>query len=257
MQKEFASYINAKSMTFRHSKGASIESGKEIHTYHEVILLLEGNAQLITEGLNTVLCPNTLIVIPKETYHQVVIHGDESNYHRFVLNFEDIPNEKAVMDDALSGVAIIEADGDIEFLFNKLEQSIGKRHADLVLRSVLTLLLCEISKRNRISPASSSQNPTVIAIIQYINDNLSRKIKMEDIARHCNISVSSLSHLFKKEMNIPLHKFIIKKRLIAAHHKISQGEAATVAAIECGFNDYSGFYKQYLKSFGVAPSKKR
>lgn len=70
------------------------------------------------------------------------------------------------------------------------------------------------------------------------------------------ISPSSLSHIFKEEMNIPLHKFIMKKRLINAYHKIQSGEKATVAAAESGFNDYSGFYKQYKKMFNVTPSEK-
>ena len=32
------------------------------------------------------------------------------------------------------------------------------------------------------------------------------------------------------------------------------GTPATQAAIECGFNDYSGFYRQFKKMFHKAPS---
>lgn len=32
------------------------------------------------------------------------------------------------------------------------------------------------------------------------------------------------------------------------------GQPATQAAIECGFNDYSGFYKQFKKMFNKSPS---
>jgi AraC-like DNA-binding protein len=60
----------------------------------------------------------------------------------------------------------------------------------------------------------------------------------------------------QKEMYISIHKFIVKKRLIQAHHRICAGEAVTVVAMECGFQDYSGFYKQYKKAFGFPPSQK-
>jgi AraC-like DNA-binding protein len=66
--------------------------------------------------------------------------------------------------------------------------------------------------------------------------------------------VSCLAHTFKEQMNISIHQFILKKRLVMAHHKILAGEPATKAAMECGFNDYSGFYKQYKKLFGKNPS---
>ena len=51
-------------------------------------------------------------------------------------------------------------------------------------------------------------------------------------------------------MNIPLHRYIVKKRLILAHNKMVEGEPAGLAAAESGFNDYSGFYLQYKNMFG-------
>ena len=36
--------------------------------------------------------------------------------------------------------------------------------------------------------------------------------------------------------------------------KISSGTPAVIAASECGFNEYSNFYRQYKKIFGISPS---
>ena len=58
-------------------------------------------------------------------------------------------------------------------------------------------------------------------------------------------------------MNISLHQFILKKKLVMAYHKILDGIPATKAAVECGFNDYSGFYKQFKKMFNQSPSKRK
>ena len=80
---------------------------------------------------------------------------------------------------------------------------------------------------------------------------------VEEIANHCNVSLSLLSHIFKKEMNISPYKYALKKRLINARRKINAGELSTSVAVECGWNDYSGFYKQYIKTFGVPPSSKK
>jgi AraC-like DNA-binding protein len=57
-------------------------------------------------------------------------------------------------------------------------------------------------------------------------------------------------------MNISVYQYMLRKRLILAQQKIRDGESATAAAMLCGFNDYSSFYKQYKKLFGVSPSEK-
>ena len=118
------------------------------------------------------------------------------------------------------------------------------------------LLLNEITQKNSVCTAETIQNTFVRSAVDYINNHIDEKITIGRIAKECMISPSSLSHIFKKEMNISLHKFITKKRLINAYHKIMSGEKATIAAADCGFNDYSGFYKQYKKMFNVAPSEK-
>ena len=36
--------------SFRYAKGESLERGKEIHTYHEIIYYIDGNAEILTES---------------------------------------------------------------------------------------------------------------------------------------------------------------------------------------------------------------
>ena len=119
------------------------------------------------------------------------------------------------------------------------------------------LNLCEINEKSATMHSKYKQNEMIAPVIEYITRNLSKSMSVEEIAKANHISTSSLAHLFKKEMNIPIYQYIIKKRLILAHRKISDGELASTAAIECGFNDYSGFYKQYKKLFNCSPSERR
>jgi len=130
-------------------------------------------------------------------------------------------------------------------------------NSKLQLRSMLMLILCEINEKSATMHSKYKQNEMIAPVIEYITRNLSKSMSVEEIAKANHISTSSLAHLFKKEMNIPIYQYIIKKRLILAHRKISDGELASTAAIECGFNDYSGFYKQYKKLFNCSPSERR
>lgn len=258
MAELFSDYLLGDSISFKHARGFSDRSGKEFHIYHEIILFLDGDAEFISEDLNMHLKPSTLIVIPSETYHQMIIHGDQEHYYRCVLQFGENPELAELMASSMSKVQAFAADREVRFLFDKLIQATKteEAHTVLLLRSVLILLLDVLRDPKDMLGEEQHQNETVRMAINYINRNLDKTLTIHSIAQACNISESSLSHIFKKEMYISIHKFIVKKRLIQAHHRICAGEAATVVAMECGFGDYSGFYKQYKKAFGFSPSQK-
>lgn len=253
----FSDYLYGDSISFKHARGSSDRSGKEFHIYHEIILFLDGNAEFISENLHMHLTPNTLILIPGETYHQMIIHGDPENYYRCVLQFREDSEPAELIDSSMKNVQVFAADREIRFLFDKLIRATKETaHTALLLRSVLVLLLDALRVPKDTPGEEHPQNEIVRMAIAYINRNLDKPLTIRSIAQACNISESSLSHIFKKEMYIPIHKFIVKKRLIQAHHRICAGEAATVVAMDCGFGDYSGFYKQYKHAFGFPPSHK-
>ena len=259
MNSLFSDEISTKRIFYRHSRGASNRSGKEFHTYHEIILFLNGDAVFISEDTHIKILPNTLIIIPKETYHQLIIHADPNNYYRCVLNFEDEPELLPFTKHRISEVRFIRADHSILFYFETLNNLATAKNPckEIVLKAALILLLNEIADREAAPQLNNSQNPIIHDAISHINQNITKKLSVETVANVCNISRSSLSHIFKKEMNISLHQFIIKKRLIAAYHKIAAGQAPTAVAVECGFHDYSGFYRHYKKMFGHPPSNKQ
>lgn len=242
----FEHYIRTDSITFKHARGKSAMTGKEFHIYHEIILFLDGKAELITEFSRTSIQPNTLIIIPKETYHQLKIEGNQEDYHRCILNFTEAP---------IKEFSLRKADSEINYLFSKLITNAESEDKELILNSVLILLLNKLSTEKYSNTAVGTQNPVILHCINYINKNLSSKLSIEELSKVCNTSISGLSHLFKKEMNISLHKYIIEKRLIAAYRKIRIGQNVTSVYLECGFNDYSGFYRQYIKMFGFSPSQ--
>ena len=254
----FSDYLYGDSISFKHARGSSDRSGKEFHIYHEIILFLDGDAAFISEDLHMHLNPSTLIVIPNETYHQMIIHGDQENYHRCVLQFGETAELAELVENSMRNVQVFTADREIRFLFDKLIRAtkVHESHTVLLLRSVLILLLDVLRVPKDMSNGENHQNEIIRMAIEYINRNLDKALTIHSIAQACNISDSSLSHIFKKEMYISIHKFIVKKRLIQAYHRICAGEAATVVAMECGFGDYSGFYKQYKKAFGFPPSQK-
>ena len=250
MNQLFSHFIESNGILFKHARGVSDRSGKEFHDFHEIIYFLDGDAEFISEKLHTRLQQETLLVIPMQTYHQMIIHGDQQHYYRCLLQFSsEIP---------FADITATPGDGEINYLMNKLMAAAKAKDPDgpQIMHAVLTLLLNALKNKHEISHQMEPQNSLVRAAVTFINQNIEKKILISDIAAACNVSASSLSHIFAKEMHISVHKFIVKKRLINAYHKIANGQNATLVALECGFPDYSGFYKQYIRVFGCPPSKK-
>lgn len=257
MSELFSRTVSSDTVSFKHAKGVSDRSGKEFHLFHEIILFLGGQAELISETVHTVLRPQTLIVIPKETYHQLVITGDPSQYYRCVFQFSETAPIAPLIETGMQELFITESDKATSYLFSKMMQltkDSDPQSAQPITEAVLCLLLDEIHARKGTTVEKDLTDDLTRQAIDYISEHLTTPLQIKTIARHLSVSPSTLMHTFKQNMNISIHKYIIKKRLILAHTKISRGEPAISAAAECGFGDYSGFYKQYKAMFDTTPS---
>lgn len=257
MSELFSRSISGDNVGFKHAKGVSDRSGKEFHLFHEIILFLGGQAELISETVHTALHPQTLIVIPKETYHQLVISGDPSQYCRCVFQFSETAPIAPLIETGMQELFISKSNKATAYLFSKMMQLAkdpDPQSAPTIAEAVLCLLLDEICAMKSTAVEKDLTDDLTRQAIDYITAHLTNPIHIQTIARHLNVSPSTLMHTFKQNMNISIHKYIIKKRLILAHAKISGGEPAIAAAAECGFGDYSGFYKQYKAMFDTTPS---
>lgn len=255
----FEKRIDSKNISLKFAKGVSSMKGREFHPYNEIIYFFGESAYLFSETVSTVIKPNTLIVIPKETYHQLNIIGKEDEYERCVLHFYDIPEIDGLIKKILKELYITETNTGLNFLFDKLKKIADKKdeeNKDEVLKAVLILILNELKSESIVHKTAHEVNSIVQKSVLFISENIGEDLSINRISKHLNISESLLSHIFKDEMNISIHKYILKKRLITAFEKISSGCPATVAAAECGFSEYSNFYRQYKKAFGFPPSAK-
>lgn len=258
MNRIFSQHTELDGIFFKHARGLSDRSGREFHTDHEIIYFLDGDAEFISERLRMHLKSKTVIWVPKETYHQMIVHGDPENYYRCFVQFPNLPEHFGPATAHMPQIKAVMADDEMEYLFQKMIRtpSMAEEDAAPILKAALTLLLNAILQKEEVTGKEDHQSEIIRAATRYIDKHIGEKILVADIAAAINVSVSSLSHIFKREMNISLHQFMLRKRLVAAHHKIADGQPATSAAMEFGFHDYSGFYKQYKKMFGFSPSGK-
>ncbi len=259
MEEKFSKIIYDERCTYKHAKGTSAFPSREFHNYHEILLFVGGKTTFLTEEKRIPLSPYQTIIIPKETYHQF-INEEDKEYHRCVFSFYDIPEFEELIKKCMYSTRVIDASNEQKMMFRKMNEAIesdcSENEKRILMHALLALVLSEISHDYSAIKEGSKPSEITSRSIEIINANICSKISICRLSKELNVSVSTLTQTFKKNMNISVYQYILRKKLSLAQQKIQEGESATNAALQCGFNDYSSFYKQYKKMFGVAPSEK-
>ncbi len=260
MGEAFSSIWQTEELYFRYSTEKSIaRNNKEFHLHHELIFFMSGNANLITEKGSQKLLPYTLIVLPKNTFHQLVVREDEKErYVRCVFQFENVSGLAALIAEKLDSFRLIHSDGLTKTIMNYKDlatTSLTKEEKDALLHALFTLVLLHIQKENTLNLFPAEFHPITEQAIARIGENPEKIDGVDGLAAALRVSPSHLAHVFKADMKIALYQYILDKKLILAHEKIKAGLTANEAALESGFNDYSGFFRQYKKKFGLSPSE--
>ncbi|GAX03964.1 AraC family transcriptional regulator [Secundilactobacillus pentosiphilus] len=94
--------------------------------------------------------------------------------------------------------------------------------------------------------------------IQYIYNNISSPIKLEDIARKLGISVSYLSRTFRKVTQVSVNQFITSAKVARASHylRFTNIPIQQIAA-RLGYTDSYYFSRVFKKEYQVSPREYR
>jgi len=92
-------------------------------------------------------------------------------------------------------------------------------------------------------------------IIWYLNRNLKEEITLDMISERFFISKHHLNKVFRKATGTTVVDYLIRKRISMAQHLLINGYSAQEAATEVGFDDYSAFYRSYVRVTGHSPAQ--
>ena len=255
----FQNYMVAENFHVKYARGVPSFSGKEFHQYSEIVLFLDGEAQLISKNIQIKLEPNNLIFIPKEHFHQFVMTEPEK-YTRCILGFEDTPETKALIDQTMTDICVFPTPSETMLaVFKNImaasQAELSKNEQHLFLNAAVVQLLIEqkISSKKPISKYVTISETTQKALA-LIDKNYFKELTLSDISKQINVSVSLLSHCFKKDLNISVYRYVSEKRLSMVRQYVKSGTPLNTAATMCGFKDYSAFFRLYKAHYGESPS---
>lgn len=99
---------------------------------------------------------------------------------------------------------------------------------------------------------------TLHKAINYLRENLSAKVTLEDVAAHVRLSRSYLSMLFKAELGSTFTDYLNNMR-IEKSKELLQDPALSLADIAAliGYSDQSYFTKKFVQLVGMSPGRYR
>ena len=259
MNTNFETNLTYNQITFQRSNRLSITE-REIHSYHEILFCMDANATLFTETQQKKLQGNVIFLIPKGQYHFLRVHNGEK-FPRLKIAFSD-----SVLQSTPCGMLMTELcqvdNESVQQLLKKLcyilEQAPNEKQG-FYAYAVFMMLLAELD-RCRLEHTAlpvREENNQQNQIIRYISEHLSQDLTIEKLARQMNLSPSGITHNFKKEMGISVHQYITQRRMTVAQNLLRSGEKSSKIYLDCGYKNYSSFYKAYLSFYGHPPSVDR
>ena len=89
--------------------------------------------------------------------------------------------------------------------------------------------------------------------MDYIHATYTKKVTVEDIARHLGLNRSYLSKIFSKKTNSTIQGYIMAARHEDAKRCLTQGFSVIETAAACGYTDPSNFSKLFKAREGMSP----
>lgn len=239
------------------------------HDFWELYLFLDGHVTYYIEDQVYEMCPGDLLIIPPGKMHRPVLSSGQAAYERMVLwvNLEylaRIDGESGVLQQRLSCVGengyCVPLRGDeliyTMVLFSRIAELQARKADESLTAGAIRLYLWSVLEAYSLVETTARGEPEVIPqILRYITEHYNESITLEDIAAKFFISKSYLSRHFKAYTNSTVYAYIMALRITHARRMIREGVPAVEAGRDCGFSDYSTFYKAFKSQTGMSPQQ--
>ncbi len=122
----------------------------------------------------------------------------------------------------------------------------------LICLGIEIINLTQAVKKNKKQPEFS---PHVRNCIKHINENISQKLSVASVAKHCGISADYLSQIFKREIGENLSAYILRQKLEKAKALLLTGKSAKEICVEAGFSSQAYFVTAFKRFYNMTPSE--
>lgn len=234
-----------------------LKSGElEIDERGKITHLREGQCAFIRRDSRVIL---SKVVKENKPYQSYVLKFSRQFLREFYQSIDKKNIPQQVKRNAVSLCVLPLNRPDITSLFESVtpyfESDVKPSDELLKLKMIEGIYVLLNTDKNLYASLFDFTEPWKIDILDFMNENYMYDLSMEEMAGYTGRSLATFKRDFKKASEISPRKWLIKRRLEAAHELIKEG-AFNVSRIcyDVGFKNLSHFSKTYKDTYGYAPS---
>lgn len=235
------------------------------HDCHQIIFITKGAIEITINGRQKKAKDGEVIIISRFENHSIRIISRQ--YERYVLRIDTaLPADDMIFSlftnrpDSFDNIIALNGDTErFESIFKKIvfEHSLQSGFSERLENMLITELLIYI---NRILPYQLSgydkKTASLVSSIKgELENNYFSEFKLGELAKSYNVSVSTLTHTFKKIVGVSVFEYLLSCRMTAAKKYLSSSDMTVGEIVEkCGFTDNSNFSRTFKAINGMSPT---
>ncbi|SJN26784.1 Transcriptional regulator, AraC family [Vibrio casei] len=231
------------------------------HDYTQIVIGLTGRAEFDVDGEVNLIGPGQGCIVRASSEHSF---GGIGTSDILVLNFINMTEQDSqvshLLEELLADEVYFQLDFQIQQLVRMLVQEIKSSPDDLLLcracQDTIIALLYRHIKKFEMFKKGNRLNMDLLD--RYIHQHLASKISVSDLAACVFLGESQFHLVFKTQIGITPHQYVLNKRIEMAKNLIKEGQYNLGHIAELiGFSDQSVFTHTFTRLVDVSPSQYR
>ncbi len=281
---EYSDVLDHKYECFTGNYPEGYEIGLHWHYFMEILLMIKGEMEMqIGNRLITAKAGEVIVLLPS-VMHSLKIVSESAEYYGIKFKpgnqYEKQTGQEMKWTElSLFKMAVSEKNvrshfpvsmvrkTDIRYMMNLAMNEMHTQSAGYIsaISAAVHIILTDIiriwqkeglSLENLDIP--TTETLSIEALPAYIDENISEDLRVEDLAKMCNLSYSGFSKKFIRMFGRPCKNYIelIRVRKAADLLKDTRDDLTTISQ-ETGFSDASHMIRCFKKEYGLTPKKYR
>ena len=260
--------------------------GGHFHESIELYFLLDGARYYFVEQETFLLRPRTAILICPALIHQTSMSGDVPEHHRLLLQYEKDPYDRILRDLGYEGfesfaaqygtaVSFDDADWNETLrLLSQLKDTVSShashKNASAYLLSLALLVqfaqqadaearsAWKTAPDRSLSAEKDSIYSRVDAIAQYLQQNSSSQIRLDELAEHFYLSKAYMTRIFRRVTGFSIIDYLTFVRIRRAQELLihSDTDITTISGMT-GFGNVTYFERVFRQKTTLTPLQYR
>lgn len=228
-----------------HIRSYGHEGHQHSHDYHQLVLPLAGTLSLSMAHLEDEVAHQRAAIIPAGERHGYYARDE----NRFLV--ADVPDHQAPA--LVSLPRFVDLSPPLQHYVRFLDAQL--RHGSMsgcTGQQVLQLLVQLLQEQYG---AAVQPDRRIQVARRFLDEHYRRRVTVAELARVAHLSPRQLNHLFRQQVGLPPHQYLLQRRMHEARRLLEHTRLGIRQVAEAvGYSSLAAFSDRFSRYFGLAPS---